>query len=113
MGKNQNLNNRPSYVAKLPKTDHNLSHDFSFTASTGHLLPIDQQIMNVGERITYTPHIFARSNPLLSAAMADVDVYVDLFFVPMQMLLLLGILCVGKRMILFLQCGRKLLQVVV
>lgn len=86
MGKNQNLNNRPSYVAKLPKTDHNLSHDFSFTASTGHLLPIDQQIMNVGERITYTPHIFARSNPLLSAAMADVDVYVDSFFVPMQML---------------------------
>ena len=82
MGKNQNLNNRPSYVAKLPKTDHNLSHDFSFTASTGHLLPIDQQIMNVGERITYTPHIFARSNPLLSAAMADVDVYVDSFFVP-------------------------------
>lgn len=86
MAKSQNLSHRPDYVAHLPKTDHNLSHDFSFTSSTGHILPLDYQLMNVGERITYTPHIFARSNPLLTAAMLDVDIHIDTFFVPAQML---------------------------
>lgn len=86
MSKTQNLSHRPDYVAHLPKSDHNLSHDFSFTSSTGHILPLDYQLMNVGERISYTPHIYARSNPLLTAAMLDVDVHIDTFFVPAQML---------------------------
>lgn len=82
----ESLNNRQQYVAKLPRTDHDISQDFAFTSSTGMLLPVFQQFMNVGETIYATPSMFARSNPLLNAAMADVDVYIDSFFVPMQML---------------------------
>lgn len=82
----RSLNSRPDYVAKLPRTDHDLSCDFAFTSTTGHLLPVFQQFMNVGETLYVTPSMFSRTQPLLNAAMADVDIYIDSFFVPMQML---------------------------
>lgn len=82
----QSLSNRPDFQAKLPRTDHNVGHSMVFTSSVGHLLPVFNQFMNVGESIYFTPNLFSRTQPMLNAAMADVDVYLDTFFVPMQML---------------------------
>lgn len=83
---NQSLSNRPDFQAKLPRTDHNVGQTLAFTSSVGHLLPVYNQFMNVGETMYFTPNLFGRTQPMLNAAIADVDVYLDTFFVPLQML---------------------------
>lgn len=61
-----------------------MSQTFTFTAAAGMLLPTYKQILNPGEKVVGVPKFFARTQPLLAPAMADVDIYVDVFFVPMR-----------------------------
>lgn len=63
-----------------------MSASYAFTASTGMLLPVYSDFLNAGETIHLTDDLFARTQPLVTAAMADVDFYLDWFFVPMSML---------------------------
>lgn len=82
------LNGNVPYEAKIPKTDFDMSQSFGFSSSTGMILPVYQDLLNAGESVYYSGNLFSRSQPLVTAAMADVDVYLDWFFVPAQMLLL-------------------------
>lgn len=52
------------------------------------ILPVFYDFLRAGESVHYEGTLFSRSQPMVTAAMADVDVYVDWFFVPAQMLLL-------------------------
>lgn len=63
-----------------------MSQSFAFTASTGMILPVYTDLLNVGETVSLSTDFFARTQPLVTAAMADVDVYLDWFFVPATML---------------------------
>lgn len=81
-----NLTNMLEHVAKLPRSGFDVSQSFAFTASTGMILPVYSEFLNSSERVTISTDFFARTQPLVTAAMADVDVYLDWFFVPMQML---------------------------
>ena len=76
----------PQHVAHLPRTGFDMSQSFAFTSSTGMILPVYQDILNVGETVYLNGSLFARTQPLVNAAMADVDVYLDWFFVPIPML---------------------------
>lgn len=76
----------PQHVAHLPRTGFDMSQSFAFTSSTGMILPVYQDILNVGETVYINGSLFARTQPLVNAAMADVDVYLDWFFVPIPML---------------------------
>lgn len=76
----------PSYRAKLSRSGHDLSQSLAFTASTGMLLPVYSDFLNAGEKVSIKTNLFARTQPLVTPAMADVDVYLDWFFVPMTML---------------------------
>jgi hypothetical protein len=51
------------------------------------ILPVYKQFLNIGETVTGAPSFFARTEPLLAPAMADLDVYLDVFFVPMRHLI--------------------------
>ena len=82
------LNFKPNYRAKLPRTDFNMSQTFGFSAAPGMLLPVYQDFLNAGESEYFSGNLFARTQPLVTAAMCDVDVYLDWFFVPLQMLYL-------------------------
>lgn len=82
------LNWKPKHVAQLPKNGFDMSQQFGFTSSTGMLLPVYYDFLRVGESVHFQGSLFARSQPLVTAAMADVDVFVDWFFVPSQMLFL-------------------------
>lgn len=82
------LNQKPKHVAQLPRNGFDMSQQFGFTSSTGMLLPVYYDFLRVGESVYYEGSLFARSQPLVTAAMADVDVYIDWFFVPSQMLYL-------------------------
>lgn len=79
-------NYRPEYQAKLPKTDHNISQRVVFSSSVGHLLPIYHHPVNPGEHVYMDMDMFTRTQPLLTAAMVDIDEDVDVFFVPFPML---------------------------
>lgn len=76
----------PQHVAHLPRTGFDMSQSFAFTSSTGMILPVYQDILNVGETVYLNGSLFARTQPLVNASMADVDVYLDWFFVPIPML---------------------------
>lgn len=76
----------PEHRAQLGRNMHNLSHDFSFTATTGHLLPVFHDVLNPGERVDVGLSFELRTQPLQSAAMADIDVHTEFFFVPMMLL---------------------------
>lgn len=82
------LSSKPEHKAQLPRTGHPTSQSFGFTSSTGMILPVFYDFLRAGESVHYEGTLFSRSQPMVTAAMADVDVYVDWFFVPAQMLLL-------------------------
>lgn len=75
-------NFRPEYQAKLPKTDHDLSHKVVFSSSVGHLLPVFHHIVNPGENLKVNIDLFTRTQPLVTAAMVDIEEKVDFFFIP-------------------------------
>lgn len=79
--------NMPPYKAKLPHSGFDMSQSLAFTASTGMILPVYSDFLNAGEKVSFKPSMFARTQPLVTPAMADVDFYIDWFFVPMTMLL--------------------------
>ena len=84
--KTANLNRLPNRSANLSRTGLDMSQEFTFTASTGMILPAYQDYLNAGETEYYSGDLICRTQPLVTAAMCDVDLYLDWFFVPAQML---------------------------
>lgn len=82
MAKNQ----MPDHRARLSRSGFDMSQSFAFTASTGMLLPVYSEFLNNGETVYVSDSLFARTQPMVTPAMADVDFYLDWFFVPMTML---------------------------
>ena len=76
----------PEFRANLPRTSHVLSHDFHFTASTGHLNPIFHTIVSPGEKINLGFNFNLRTMPLEAAAFANLTCHTEYFFVPMSLL---------------------------
>lgn len=74
------------HVAKLPRSGHDVGQSLAFTASTGMLLPIYADFLNSSESVHIKDHFFGRTQPLVTPALCDVDIYLDWFFVPMTML---------------------------
>ena len=79
-------NNNPDFRAHLGRHGHNLSHDFSFTSSTGHLLTVFSELMYPKDSIRGNVQMFTRTQPLLMPANVEIDEYIDYFFVPLDML---------------------------
>lgn len=73
----------PEYVAHLPQNGHNLSHRFTYTSSTGMILPVLYDLLNPGEKVDLAVELFTRTQPMVRPAIIDVEQFVDFFFVPM------------------------------
>lgn len=80
------IDEMPDYRAQLGSTSHDLSHTFGFTATCAHLLPVYHDLVQPGERIRLGFNFNLRTQPLQSAAMEEIDVYTEYFFVPMPLL---------------------------
>lgn len=80
------LSNMPDYKAHLSRHGHNLSHDFTFTSSTGHLLTVFAQHMNPKEHIKGHINLFSRTQPLVGCPNVDIEEFIDYFFVPYDMI---------------------------
>lgn len=79
------LSKLPQHSAHIGRHGHNLSHDFSFTSGTGHLLTIFDAIMYPKDTISGKCEMFTRTQPLLNPANVEIDEYIDYFFVPLDM----------------------------
>ena len=73
----------PEYMAHLPQNGHNLSHRFTYTSSTGMILPVLYDLLNPGEKVDLAVELFTRTQPMVRPAIIDVEQFVDFFFVPM------------------------------
>lgn len=80
------LSKIPTFRAHLGRHGHNLSHDFSFTSGTGHLLTVFDEILYPKDTIRGKIDMFTRTQPLLNPANVEIDEYIDYFFVPLDML---------------------------
>lgn len=80
------IDQMPDYRAKLPKSVHNLSHRFGFTATVAHLMPVFHDFLNAGETVELGLNYNLRTQPLQSAAMVNITGHVEYFFVPMFLL---------------------------
>ena len=63
-----------------------MNHYFAFKCSTGHLVPVEWDILNPGERIKLRVDMAVKLNQMVTPAMMDLRFFVDYFFVPMDML---------------------------
>ena len=71
-------------VASLPKHGFPMSEPFDFTSSCGHILPVYFDQLNPGEKFRYQCELFTRTQPLAAPANAEIDEYIDVFFVPLK-----------------------------
>lgn len=76
----------PKYVNRESRHGHNLSHDFSFTSSTGHLLTLFGARMDPKDTIQGRIDMFTRTQPLVQPANVEIEEFIDFFFVPFEML---------------------------
>lgn len=84
--KSRDLKDFDQHRAKLPRTDFDMAQIFTFTSSTGMILPVYQDFLNAGDSVHFSGRLFSRTQPMVTAAMVDVDFFVDWFFVPASML---------------------------
>lgn len=84
MGK---LDKMPRYRNSTPITWHDMSYDFKFTAANGHLNPVLSDLLLPGDKVSLqSTYVVRVAQPLLAAAMVDIDFHVETFFVPMTMI---------------------------
>lgn len=86
MAKNSVLGH-PNNVPNLAREGFNVSRLFTFTASTGMLLPAWYDLVNPGETLKGSPSFLLRTDNFLAPAMADVDIFCDVFYVPFKKIL--------------------------
>lgn len=82
----QKLNSMPNYTARFPKESHDMSQSIAFTLATGMEVPVYYDVVHPGDSYHFRCKLFARLNPLVKPAMADIDFHLDYFFVPLQVL---------------------------
>lgn len=78
--------NRLDYQAHLSRHSHDISAGFSASQSTGMIIPQYFHVLNPGDTIYYQSKMFARLQEVQNAFLGEIDLHIDSFFVPLQML---------------------------
>lgn len=80
------LNSMPDYQARMPKQPHDVSQSFTFTSSTGMLLPVYFDMLHTGDELHFDVNAFTRLNPLNAPTLGEIDLHFDYFFVPLSVM---------------------------
>ena len=80
------MKNRLDFRAQLSRHSHDVSAGFSSSLTTGPLVPQYFHMMNPGDKIYFQQHMFARLQDVVTAFLGEIDVHLQGFFVPLQML---------------------------
>ena len=78
--------NRLDYQAQLSRHDHDLSAGYTSTLAPGFIVPQFYAFMNPGDSLYLTSLMRARLQDLVTAFFGEIDIHIDYFFIPLQML---------------------------
>ena len=78
--------NRLDYTANLGRHDHDVTAGFTSSITTGPIVPQYFDILGPGDKIFYRTHMFCRFQHMPTAFLGEIDMHLDYFFVPLQML---------------------------
>lgn len=78
--------NRLDYQAQLSRHPHNVEGGYAASLCTGAIVPQYFDVLQPGDSVYYRTHMFARLQDLVTAFLGEVDIHLDYFFVPLQML---------------------------
>ena len=78
--------NRLDFKANLSRHSHDVSAGYSASLAPGMIIPQYFDILGPGDSVYYRTHMFARMQDLITAFLGEVDLHIDYFFVPLQMI---------------------------
>lgn len=78
--------NRLDYEAHLSRHSHDISAGYTASIAPGMIIPQYFHILGPGDSIYYSSHMFARLQDVVTAFLGEIDIHIDSFFVPLQML---------------------------
>lgn len=78
--------NMPDFQAKLSRHSHDVSAGFTSSMSTGHIIPQYFDIAQPGDAYYFDSHMFVRMQDVVTAFLGEIQVHLDWFFVPLQMI---------------------------
>lgn len=82
------LNSMPDYKARMPRQPHDVGQSFTYTSSTGMILPVYYDMLHTGDELHFNANLFTRLNPMSIASLGDIDIHLDYFFVPLSLMYL-------------------------
>ena len=80
------MKNRLDFRAQLSRHSHDISAGFTSSLTPGAIVPQYFHIMSPGDKIYFNHHMFARLQDVVTAFLGEIDIHVQSFFVPLQML---------------------------
>ena len=80
------LLSNPSHRAKIGYNGFDMSNYLKFSSSVGQLLPVYYDILSPDDKVSLQAQIKTRTMELESAAMCQLNEYLEWFFVPMNQL---------------------------
>lgn len=78
--------NRLDFQSHLSRHDHDTTAGYTSSLTTGPIVPQYFDILGPGDSVYYRTHAFARLQDLTTAFLGQVDIHVDYYFVPLQMI---------------------------
>lgn len=79
-----NIYENPSYQAKIGYNGFPMDNVLKFSSTVGELLPIYQDVLQPGDKVTCSVSLETRTMPVSSAAMVSMKEHVEWFFVPLK-----------------------------
>lgn len=78
--------NRLDYTANLGRHSHDVSQGYTSSIAPGCLVPQYFDILQPNDKIFYKTHMFTRFQDVPTAFLGEIDMHIDYFFVPLQMI---------------------------
>ena len=78
--------NRLDYTANLGRHSHDVSQGYTSSLAPGCLVPQYFDILQPHDKIFYKTHMFTRFQDVSTAFLGEIDMHIDYFFVPLQMI---------------------------
>ena len=78
--------NHLEHTSQLSRHSHDTSAAYGLTLSPGIIIPVYFDVLNPSDTVYLKSHVFARLKDTLTAFRGEIDLHVDSFFVPLQML---------------------------
>lgn len=78
--------NHLDHTSQLSRHSHDTSAAYGLTLAPGIIIPVYFDVLNPSDTVYLKSHVFARLKDTLTAFRGEIDLHIDTFFVPLQML---------------------------